>query len=353
MKRIALIAAILVCTLLLAACAPTAFQKVNPNQFLTLGEYKGMTDKERPAEVTEFDINAQINMAMKKAGYAEEVYNTQESGVVAFNNMVNIDYKGTKDGVAFNSGTAEGASLTIGSNTFIRGFESQLIGVKVGDTVNIPLTFPSDYSNAELAGQDVIFTVVVNSITGKINYPALTDKIAQELDKDVQTVDELRQKIRTSLEEEYKAEAETLQKNHLWIQVLEGVSLKKKIPSSLLKPLAKEYDAYYLSLAKQYGYDSLDELLKASQVSEKDFGERRNNYCENQAKTILVAYAIAEAEGYSVSEEALNAKAKEMAKAAGYSDPTTYLNAIGRDRLNDQLILDYAVETVLKNAKIR
>ncbi len=353
MKRSALIAMLLAGILLLTACAPAAFREVKTSQYLTLGEYKGLTDKKRSAEVTEFDINAEINASLKKLGYGEEQYNTQEGGVVAINDILNIDYKGLKDNVAFEGGTAEGASLTIGSNTFIPGFERQLVGVKVGDTVEIPLTFPAEYGNAELNGQDVVFIVTVNSIAGKVVYPALTDALAKEIDKEVATVIELREKIRTTLEEERTAEVESLQKNHLWSQLIEGTTFKKEIPSSLTKTLKAEYDSYYLAVAKQYGYDSIDELLKASNIEYADYSDGRELYCTEQGQSLLTAYAIADAEGYTVSEKEFDARAKELASAAGYSDVTTYINAIGRDRLYDQLIQEFAVQTVVDNAVIK
>ncbi len=353
MKRSAFIALILAGLLLFTACAPSAFQDVKTSKYITLGEYKGMTDRERSAEVTEFDINAEINMALKELGYGEEQYNTQEGGVVAINDILNIDYKGMKDGVAFDGGTAEGASLTIGSNTFIPGFEKQLVGVKVGDTVNIDLTFPSNYGSAELAGQDVVFIVVVNAISGKVVYPELTDKLAKEIDKEVQTVTELREKIQKTLQEEATAEVESLRKNILWDQVIEGSNYKKDLPSSLTKTLKAEYDSYYLAVAKQYGYDTIDELLSASGIKYDDYAEGRDLYCADQGKSLLTAYAIAEAEGYTVSEEDFQKKAKDLASAAGYSDVTTYINAIGRDRLNDQFIQEFAVDLVEKNAVIK
>ena len=353
MKRISVVAMLLVGLLLLTACAPTAFSRVKTDKYLTLGEYKGMTDKERSAEVTEFDVNAEINVAMKELGYGEEQYNTQEGGTVAINDILNIDYKGMKDGVAFEGGTAEGASLTIGSNTFIPGFESQLVGVEVGQTVNIELTFPAEYGSAELAGQDVVFIVTVNSITGKVVYPALTDAIAKEIDEEVSTVEELRTKLRTTLEEERASEVESLRKNNLWDQVIAGSTFKKEVPSSLAKMLKGEYDSYYLAVAKQYGYDSIDELLSASGIEYADYSEGRDLYCTEQGQSMLIAYAIAEAEGYSVSDDVFNEKAEKMASAAGYSNVTTYINAIGRDRLYDQFIQEFAVQTVVDNAIIK
>lgn len=353
MKKIALIALMLVGILTLTACAPSSFQNAKPEKYLTLGKYKGITAKERSTEVTDFDVESKLNAALKNLGYGEEVYNTQEGGIVAINDILNIDYKGMKDGVAFESGTAEGASLTIGSNAFITGFERQLVGVEVGQTVNINLTFPTDYKNTELAGQDVVFIVTVNAITGKASYPALTDALAKEIDKDVSSAQALRDKIKTTLQEEREAEVETLHKNFLWNQVVEGTDYKKEIPSSLAKPLKGEYDSYYLSIAKQYGYDTIDELLKASNIDYENYAKGRDLYCQSQGRSLLTAYAIAEAEGYSVPDKEFNEKAAKMAAAAGYSDVTTYLSNVGRDRLYDQFILDFAVNTVLENAVIK
>ena len=354
MKKIALIALALIAALTLSACGSTAtFAEIDPDTYVTLGNYKNLKFQDRKTEATDFAVETELNAAMSELGYSTQHYdNTQEGGTVKINDILNIDYKGMKDGVAFEGGTAEGAELTIGSGAFIPGFEEQLVGVNVGETVNINLTFPAQYQSAELAGQDVVFQVTVNAITGKAEYPELTDKIAQEIDKEVKTADELRKKTKESVEASNKSEVEMLKKSTLWNQVFENCTFEKDLPASLLKPYIASCRATYETMAKQYNYDSLDKMLEASSVSKEDFEASLKIEGEMQAKNVLIGYAIAKAEGYTLSEEDFNESAKKYATAYGYSDPSTYINAKGRPMLEDQFVLDYAVALIIEKADI-
>lgn len=353
MKKYAFIALLLIAALTLAGCGGTTFADLNPEDYVTLGNYEGIKFQDRPTEATDFAVEAKINAALKELGYSTQTYNnTKEGGTVKLNDIININYKGMKDGVAFEGGTAENSELGIGTSAFIPGFEEQLVGVNVGETVKIPLTFPVQYQSAELAGQDVVFHVTVNSIVGVTNYPELTDKIAKEIDEDVKTVDELRKKMKEAVAEENKAELQALKENRIWGEVLEGAKFKKDLPKDLVESFVTALTKSYEAMAKQYGYDDLNAMLKESSISEADFKASLEAESTARAKNVMVAYAIAKAEGYTLSEEDFDARAKENAKQYGYSDPTTYINANGREQLENQFILDYAVELVIEKADI-
>ena len=143
-----------------------------------------------------------------------------------------------------------------------------------------------------------------------------------------------------------------LKKSTLWNQVFEKCTFEKDLPASLLNPYIDSCRANYETTAKQYGYDSLDKMLEASSVSKKDFETNLKIQGEMQAKNVLVGYAIAKAEGYTLSDEDFNKKAKEYATAYGYSDPSTYINAKGRHMLEEQFVLDYAVAKIIEEANI-
>ena len=354
MKKIALIALALIATLTLSACGSTAtFAQINPDDYVTLGNYDGLKFQDRVTDATDFAVQTELNAAMSELGYSTQTYdNTKEGGTVKINDILNIDYKGMKDGVAFDSGTAEGAELVIGSGQFIDGFEEKLVGVNVGETVKLNLTFPAQYNNAELAGQDVVFQVTVNAITGVVNYPELTDKIAKEIDSSVGSAEELVEKVRESVEASNKNEVEMLKKSRLWNALYETCTIKKDLPASLVKPYIEARRGNYETTAKQYGYDTLAELLDASNISQKQFEEMIENEGRMQATNVLIGYAIAKAEGYTLSEKDFNKKAKEYATAYGYSDPSTYVNAKGRQMLEDQFVLDYAVNKLIEKADI-
>ena len=132
---------------------------VNLEDYVTLGEYKNI-----PVDMSSDTLKGYIDDLAKSDIENSEAYAEVKNGKVKNGDIANIDYKGTKDGVAFEGGTAEGYDLEIGSNSFIEGFEDGLIGVAIGDTVDLDLTFPEGYQSEELAGKAVVFTVKVNSV---------------------------------------------------------------------------------------------------------------------------------------------------------------------------------------------
>ena len=139
------------------------------DQYIKVGEYKGLDVQEDVQEVTDSDIDIQIQTNLSQNLVEVE----DENAEVKNGDVVNIDYEGKKDGVAFDGGTAEGFDLTIGSGSFIDGFEDGLIGAKKGETRDLNLTFPENYQAEELAGQDVVFTVKINAIK---TTPELTEE---------------------------------------------------------------------------------------------------------------------------------------------------------------------------------
>ena len=138
-------------------------------------DYKGLSiEVAPPVQVTEDEIQAYMTSEVEAA----DLYEETTEGVVEMGDLVNIDYVGTKDGEAFDGGTADNYDLEIGSGSFIDGFEEGLVGQEIGDTVELPLTFPEDYWNEDLAGAEVVFTVTLNAIK---ELPELTDEIAKKV----------------------------------------------------------------------------------------------------------------------------------------------------------------------------
>ena len=136
--------------------------------YVELGEYKGLTVEVEPTAVSDDEVLKQI-----RANAGSDILEEVTEGTVEEGDTANIDYEGKLDGEAFEGGTAKDTDLEIGSGTFIPGFEDGLVGVKIGDTVDLPLTFPENYTE-ELAGKDVVFTVTVNSVK---RMPELTDEV--------------------------------------------------------------------------------------------------------------------------------------------------------------------------------
>lgn len=170
-----------------------------------LGVYKGVEIPNIDISVSDAEVESQINTELLQDPDIAEVTDR----AVQEGDTVNIDYVGTKDGVAFDGGTASGFDLVIGSHTFIEGFESGLIGHNIGEDVKLDLTFPKDYGNEELAGAAVVFDVKINKIS--VSTPAtLTDEWVNRHTNGAQTtVDAYKALVRTNLEEQRKKSADS------------------------------------------------------------------------------------------------------------------------------------------------
>lgn len=226
------------------------------------------------------------------------MYTTDESKtVVADGDVANIDYEGTKDGEAFDGGSAEGYNLEIGSGTFIEGFEEGLIGVGVGEEKDLNLTFPEDYGNSDLAGQEVVFHVTVNSIQSESypTYDTITDDYVKEnysMYYDVSTVDELKDYIEEYLEGNRDAVV-----GEALTEKLKETSEIKDIPDSLMKERTEELKSYYKGLAKDQNMEFKDFLSDNYGMTEDEFNEKIDELMPDYIKSDLVWEAVAEKEG--------------------------------------------------------
>ena len=169
----------------------TAEVTVKPE--VKLGEYKNLTVAKQEREVTDADVEERLNQKRNQQAELVVVEEPAKEG-----DTVVIDFEGFKDGVAFEGGKGENYSLELGSGSFIPGFEDQLVGAKAGDDVEVKVTFPEDYQAEDLAGKEAIFKVKVHEVKEK-ELPALDDEFAKDVDDEVETLDELKAKIREEL----------------------------------------------------------------------------------------------------------------------------------------------------------
>ena len=162
-----------------------------------LGDYKGLEVTRQETEVTDEEIEQQLKD--RQTALAEMV--VKEDGAVENGDTVNLDFEGFVDGEAFEGGKAEGYDLEIGSGSFIPGFEEQVIGMKQGEEKDVEVSFPEEYHAAELAGKPAVFKVKVHEIKSK-EVPELDDELAKEIDEDVESLEELRTKLKEKTAEE-------------------------------------------------------------------------------------------------------------------------------------------------------
>lgn len=274
-------------------------------QYVDLAEYKGVEVSVEPVkQYTEEEIDIQTKQLY--FSYVNETEGITDRAVEQ-GDMTNIDYEGKKDGVAFDGGTAQGQTLLIGSGQFIDGFEEGLIGVMPGETVDLDLTFPENYGNAELAGQPVVFTVTVNFISQMQD-----SKVAEIGIEDVQTVSELRAYVKDSLEQQ----AQSVYEENVSDAVLENLmenSVFKEIPEDMIAENRQAYVDWLDKMASSYGMDGKSYV----EAYGMNYEDTLDSYAEHYTKQMLIMEAVADAEGLGLSDEALNIRMKAFALENG------------------------------------
>ncbi|MCR5230326.1 MAG: trigger factor [Solobacterium sp.] len=271
-----------------------------------LGEYKGLPYSMDSIEVTEDELNAELNRMRETYSDMEVKDGEAENG-----DTVNIDYQGLKDGVAFDGGTAEKYDLVLGSGSFIPGFEEQLVGVKAGDEKDLNLKFPEDYHSADLAGAEVVFKVKVNEVKTKV-LPELDDDFAQDVNAPgVETVDDLKKLVRERLEGNKKNAAESKADSELFDRL--AANAEVDIPEVMIKDEVEGMINQMSSQISQYGM-KLDQYLSMMGQKIEDLRESYRENAEKSVKLRLVLEAVAKAENLVAGEEDINKEYENIAQ---------------------------------------
>lgn len=315
---------------------------------VTLGNYKGLTYIMMDTSVTDAEIDAEIDMALTSSAVKEQI--TERA--VEDGDTVNIDYEGLLEGEAFDGGTAQGASLTIGSDSYIDGFEDGLIGVLPGEETSLNLTFPDPYkNNPDLAGREVVFNVTVNYIEGDDVVPELDDAFVESLGMDnVKTVDEYRAYISSQLKDSKEYEAETNRQKELFQKAVANAEVKE-YPEELVEQYRQEYISYYQQYAAYFGMEMADFLTQYMDQTEDEFNEDAAEYGKEVAGNMLVVCAIASAEGIDVTDELYAQKISEYAEQSGYADTATLEADYGRNYLKQLIINEEVIKLLEESAE--
>lgn len=286
----------------------------NFNDYIRLGQYKGLDVKKESHQVTEEEIQDELYTLASNYTTYEDV----TEGPVKEGDLTDIDFIGKLDGVAFDGGTAEGYTLEIGSHSFISGFEEGLVGVNVGDTVDLNLTFPENYGKEDLAGQDVVFTVTVNSIS-RPNVPEVTDEFIKEVSEgqyeNVQAfTDALTEQIISEYEEQYQLQYY----EDLWNAAVANAEIIKDIPTSFISDKSFRITNNTKSYADSYGVSFNDFISQYMGISMEEYNAQAAEYARVAAKESLVLWAIANAEGITVTQEEIDAACQEYVDLGAY-----------------------------------
>ncbi len=310
-----------------------------------LGAYKNLGIKKEPAEVTDDDVSAEIERARERAARYVEVTDRPAK----LDDQVNIDYAGYLGDVQFDGGTATGHDLVLGSGSFIPGFEDQLVGAKVGDEVDVNVTFPEEYHAPELAGKAVVFKVKVNSIREK-DVPALDDDFVTEVSEKANTVDEYRAEIRETLEKRADANAERAFEDAVVDAVSDNAEVD--IPKAMVDD---EINAMLRDMEMRLAYQGmkLDDFVKYTGQTIDQLREQYRPGSEERVRKNLVLEAVMKAENIAATDEEVDAEIADYAKRSGQK-PEDLRKAIGEDgvkRFAEMASLKKTVDFLKANAE--
>ncbi len=274
---------------------------------VTLGEYKGLDVKKADTEVTDEDVEEEVKRIQNR--YADWVLREEDEAAQNGDQVV-IDFVGFKDGVEFDGGSGEDYPLELGSNTFIPGFEEQLVGVKSGDVKDVEVTFPEDYAAADLAGQKAVFKVTVHDIKYK-DLPEADDELVKKLNREgVETLEKFKEVTREELKESKERNAEQQFTNELVEKARDNATVE--IPDVMVN---SQVDRQFQDFAQQMqsqGF-SVTQYLEAVGQSAQQLRDSMREDAANRVKASLVLEAIAKAEGLEVTAEDIDAEFKRMA----------------------------------------
>lgn len=280
----------------------TAEVAVKPE--VTLGEYKGIEIEKKEVEVTEEDINAELD----KVRDQNSRIITIEDRAAQMDDIAVIDFEGFMDGVAFDGGKGEDYALTLGSHSFIGTFEEQLVGRTAGEEVKVEVSFPEDYHVKELAGKPAVFEVKVREIKKK-ELPELDDDFAQDV-SEFDTLAEYKEDIKKSLSEKKQKEIESEKENEVIKKIIENSSME--IPDAMLETQIRQMMEEFAQRIQMQGL-SLDQYLQYTGMDKKTFIKSIKPQAMNRIQTRLVMEAVAKAENFQATEEELEEELKKMA----------------------------------------
>ncbi|MDD3391998.1 MAG: FKBP-type peptidyl-prolyl cis-trans isomerase [Bacilli bacterium] len=303
---------------------------------LVLGDYLNLDVEVTLVSVSDEDVtNGVIDDVVASQDDVEITDRAVRSG-----DTVNIDYSGAVDGEVFENGTATDYDLEIGSGALVDGFEDQIIGHDVGETFDINVTFPDSYDEA-LAGKDAVFTITINSITGKEIPDEITDDMIAEISDDYDNVATYREYVRGVLEEEAEEENETLKQDAVWAKVVDNTTVVT-ISSKKIDYYENLYKNNYEYYAEVYGVTLSDLVTTYMGMTMTDFNIAKNKYATELATVYEISSAIADEKDLSVSDE-------DYKDYLDDNDMTESDNADYEEATKDELLYQKVIELIASN----
>ena len=320
----------------------TAVVSLKPE--VKLGKYEGIELKKVEYNVSDEDIEHELgHMAERNARLVTVTDRAVETGDTAV-----IDFEGFVNGVPFEGGKAGNHELTIGSNTFIPGFEDQIIGMKQEEEKDINVTFPEEYFSKDLSGKPAVFKVKLHEIKKK-EMPEINDEFAKDC-SEFETLEELKKSIKERIEEQNKSK----EKYELEENAIEEVckNAKLEIPEGMIE---LEIDNMEKDIESRLSYQgiNLEKYLEMIGKTREEFRTEYREQAEKQIKSRLVLEEVAKAAKITVAEEDIAAKISEMAKTYGKNEDEIKENVGLRQYVEDGLKTEKTINFIIEKAKIK
>lgn len=331
------------CAITLAACLLIKGNndEDKASKFAKVGKYKGLEVEFVSAiKVTDEDVEAAIRTDLQTLDKSTSVNGPAQDG-----DTVVMDYVGKVDGTAFEGGTDEDAELTLGSNTFIDGFEEAIVGHSVGEVFDINVTFPENYGN-ELAGKAAVFTITLKKIN---RLPELTEELLAELGTTAKTVEEYKKSVRENLEKSNEETAD-ISNQQVVLDALLKVCKFKKYPTSRLIRVTKE-------LVYQESYGAIMNNLSIDAAVEQSKGKGVEEAAKDELLIELAIEIIAEKEDLIISEEEYSAQCSDMAMMYGETNVTSFVQSYemvyGDGYIKRMMLREKVANFLIDNAKAK
>ena len=320
----------------------TAVVQTKPE--VKLGKYKGIELKKVEYNVSDADIDHELGHMQEKNARLVSI----EDRPVEKGDITVIDFEGFVDGVAFEGGKAQNHELTIGSNTFIPGFEDQIIGMKIDEEKDINVKFPEDYFSENLKGKDAVFKVKLHEIKKK-ELPKLDDEFAKDV-SEFDTLKELKESIKQKIDEENKTKAKYEMQDAAVKAVCDAVEID--IPSGMIET---EVDNMVREIEQRLSYQGmkLENYLQMIGKTNEEFRKEYEEQAKTSVKNRLVIEAIIKAEKIEPDELTVEEKIKEMAEMYGQKEEQLKQNEGFVQYIKESLKSEKAVEFIVENAKIK
>lgn len=315
-----------------------------PEVDVVLGDYKGLNVIVAPVEVSDEDVQAELDYLLSSTQIVEEI--TERSDVQSGDVAV-IDYVGSVDGVEFEGGSEEGHELEIGSGAFIEGFEDQIIGHKVGEKFDINVTFPEDYPSADLAGKEAVFNITIHKI-GYYAAPELTDEFIAS-NTEYSNIEEYKEGTYNSLLQAATDNAQTQKEMDLINLAVENTAFNG-LSEEEIQANSDEMKAYYEQMASYYGMDLTTFISLYFGMDEATFQEEVTKAAELQVKEQYLLKKIIEVENIEVTEEDYQAGLEKYAAMYSFETSAEFESYYGRETIEGVLLTDKALAVIIDSA---